>query len=257
MHLRWRRHVWRPALLVAALALGGCLQTRSLLTVRPDGSATLVETVTMSEMMRLWASGLDSTATAAPDRAALEARAASFGPGVTFTGLVETADGYEATFAVADVRTLRLTLPDGPQQGSRRDSLAAPFTFAFAPGAGGAPHRLDVTVPVPPPQAPAAEQTPEERAQGLAMARALFADAHVSFHIAVEGTPEGTPEGELDASGRLAVLDLPVRVLFDLMIEHPDLAESPAVPLERLAALTAGRDDVRVRPPGTVSVRFR
>lgn len=85
------------------------------------------------------------------------------------------------------------------------------------------------------------------------MARALFADAHVSFHIAVEGTPEG----DLDASGRLAVLDLPVRVLFDLMIEHPDLAESPAVPLERLAALTAGRDDVRVRPPGTVSVRFR
>ena len=237
----------RVLLVGLAVVLAGCFQSLSTLTVRADGSATLVETVTLSQS----ALGLvpDSART---DRAQLDARAAALGPGVTLARLVPTDDGYTATFHVPDVRTLRLTMPE-PPMASRRDSAgSAPFTFAFARGADGGAHTLGVIVPEPPPAAAdTSAANPEQQRQALAMARMLLGDARLTLRVEVEGAVEHTDLRDD------TVLDVQMGALLDLMAEHPELVAAQSPPLDALARLSEGREGLHVRTPGTYTVRFR
>ncbi len=245
----FRRHV--PLVLIAlAVGLAGCFQSLSTLTVRADGSATLVEVVALSDAaLGFMAGAADSSRT---DRAELEARAAALGPGVTLTDLRETDDGYTATFHVPDVRTLRLTMPDAPM-GSRSDSSSsAPFTFAFRRGPAGGAHALDVIVPAPPPAAPdTAAADPERQRQGLAMARMLLGDARLTLRVEAEGTVEQTDLRDD------TVLDVQMGALLDLLAEHPHLAGAQQPPLDEIARLSEGVEGLHVTPPGTYTVRFR
>jgi|GEM_PF-4314879 len=235
------------ALVLVAVGLAGCFQSLSTLTVRADGSATLVEVMAVSEA----AAGFLTDSTRIT-RADLEARAAALGEGVTLASLAETDDGYTATYHVPDVRALRLTPPEPPMASRSDSSTSVPFTFSFARGPAGGAHTLGVIVPEPPAAAPdTAAADPERQRQGLAMARLLFGDARLTVRVEVEGTVEQTDLRDD------TVLDLQMGALLDLMAEHPELAAAQRPPLDEIARLSEDVEGIHVRTPGTYTVRFR
>ncbi len=240
-----------------AVALSGCFQMASLLTVHGDGRATLVETMTLSEQALSFARA-DSTRGGLADRAMLDARAASLGPGVALVSVDETDTGYTATYGVADVNRLSFTLPRPPTGDDALPDSAdtdAPFTFALA--RSGRSRTLVVTVPDnaadAPPDTSAAD--PAQQQQALAMARLLLGDARVTFRVAVHGQITGTTGSFFDDDAATLV-DLQMGALFDLLAEHPELMGSASPPLTELSRLADGRDGLKIQLPGTVIVRF-
>ena len=128
----------RALLLTAALVLGGCFQTEAVLTVRPDGSATLVEAtraegVAALGMLRQPPPPLGDAALAA----GLETGA--LGPGVRLVEVRDSAAFGSATrtlvYAVDDVGALAYRFG----RGAALDGLSgAALSAAFSP-TGGSP----------------------------------------------------------------------------------------------------------------------
>lgn len=243
---------------LAAVALSGCFQMASLLTVHTDGRATLVETVTLSEQA-LSFTRADSTRDGLADRAMLDARAAALGPGVRVVSVDETDSGYSATYSVADVNVLRFTLPRLPSGSDALPDSAetdAPYTFTLTPSAGGAAHRLYISVPdnASPPTA-AEPVDPAQQQQALAMAQMLLGDARMTVRVAVDGRLTSTDATFADADG-VTLVDLQMGALFTLLAEHPDLMGTASPPLTELARLAEGRDGLKIQLPGRLLVRF-
>lgn len=249
---------------LVAVALSGCFQMASLLTVRPDGSATVAETFTFSEQALSFMTMADTAGTGLADRAQLEARAAALGPGVRLLSVKTDKDSYTATYGVDRVADLRYTPPsppsgdDGPGGRAEPDRAEAPYTFAFTPGAAGMPHTLVVTVPDTDPVQTADDPEPADPAQqqqALAMARALLGDARATIRVAVAGEIVETDAAFADGEA-VTLADIQMGVLFDLLAEHPELMGAQDAPMGEIARLADGRDGLRVQVPGAVTVRF-
>ena len=128
------RRLAPAAVLPLALLLSGCFQVFSTLTVRPDGSAQLVERITTEGTMAMMlmagddlmtAFDMDGDSTMAEEdevsdeealRSRFAGRAASFGAGVTVASVVEElAPGeltYVVTYDVPDVNALVYSFSD-------------------------------------------------------------------------------------------------------------------------------------------------
>ena len=124
----------RALLLVAALALGGCFQTEAVLTVRPDGSATLVETTRAEGVaaLTLLDAGMPGSDLADGERLPL-------GPGVRLVSATDSVAPGSATrrlvYEVSDVGGLVYRFGRGAAlDGLSTGALAA----AFSP-TGGSP----------------------------------------------------------------------------------------------------------------------
>ena len=244
-----------------ALALAGCFQTTSTITVRQDGSARLDETVELSGLgalaMMEGESGKDGL-----DKSRFVARAAALGEGVTLVGLEETESGYIAHYAIADVRSFRFTAPDFDLSADDEaetvadDNLA--LGFEFEPGR---PAALRLVVPEPKEDAREAEvaaPTEAQRAEmsrGLEVARALLGEARVTVEVVVEGDIVETDAPHV-AGSTITVYDIPLDAVFDVLEEHPELSGPDRPPGDEISAFLAESGDVRIQPPGTVTVRF-
>ncbi|MFN7973864.1 MAG: hypothetical protein U0166_16200 [Acidobacteriota bacterium] len=134
------------ALLPALLAFQGCISFTTLVKIKPDGSGTIVQTITMStkflEQMKAMGSSFgDQKSGGATDMfSEKEAResVSKLGPGVTFVGMekVKTTDheGMTATYAFTDVTKLRISeAPDAPGSSGHGEE---PLQFRFQKGAG-------------------------------------------------------------------------------------------------------------------------
>ena len=258
------RHRLLP-LVALAVALSGCFQMSSVLTVRPDGSATLRDEVTLSGFALLALEEAASEEGKASgemfDRTMFEDRAAGLGADVEVASVEAGADGYVVTYAVPDVRGLRYSPPsipdDGEDDGPVADNLD--LSFLFEPGD---PAVLRVMVPKPrpdegKPDADAADDAgdPDEAARMIGMLRSFFGDARMTVAVAVEGTIVETNAAFADGS-TVTLFDLPFAAVFDVMAEDPTLAStSPddAAMMERLAEV----EGVSLETPGTVRVAFR
>lgn len=252
----------RPVAAVAlALVLSGCFQLASVLTVRPDGSGTLEDRVTLSETALGFARMADSTDAEGglADREALEARAAALGPGVRLLRVDEAEDGYTAVYAFDDVSAIQYTLPRPPiGEDAGEDDDQRPFAFAFERGATST---LRVTVPDDDqPEADtttAADETdPEQTRQMLAMMRMMLGEAHVSVALRVDGEIVETDAEYVDG-GSVTLLDLQMGALIDVLDEHPELMGRDRPPLGEIRAMLGDTDGLQIQPPGTLSVRFR
>lgn len=253
---------WLPALFLAlALPLAGCFQMASTITVRPDGSAVVRDSVSLSGMAALALREGDGKGEGGIDKAQLRARAEALGPGVTLVALDEREDGFTAVYAVPDVAELRYTLPDLPLGEDSQDETIADeglnLRFAFDPGR---PAGLRITVPEDEPAPPsddapltAAEQAEAE--QGLRIARALLGDVRVRVVVDVAGDIVETDAAYVDGS-TVTLFDLTFDALFDVVQENPALMTEAEPPFDRLRPLLAGREGVRLQGPGTVTVRF-
>ena len=111
------------AALPLAVLLSGCFQIFSTLTVRPDGSAVVVERVTAEGAMAM---GLMAVGQAGGSNS-FEARASSLGEGVTLASVEQTyAPGsvtYVVTYDVADVNQLAYDLSDAVSPDEMGESI--------------------------------------------------------------------------------------------------------------------------------------
>ncbi|PAP78132.1 hypothetical protein [Rubrivirga marina] len=246
--------------LVLAVVLSGCFHIDSLLTVRPDGSATLRDEVTLSGMALMALMETEDDEGSPFDEAAMEARAEALGEGVRVASFEPREDGYTVVFDVDDVRQLRYATPEalGENEGEGPDGVDLSFGFDE-----GDPSTLRVLVPKPEPDDDkveasdaAPEVDPQEQARMLAMMRSFFADARMTVAVEVEGAIEETNASYVDGS-RVTLFDLPFVAVFDVMEANPELMGNeppePEAMLDELRAI----EGVRMEGPGTVRVRFR
>ena len=124
--------------LVLAVVLSGCFHIDSLLTVRPDGSATLRDEVTLSGMALMALMETEDDEGSPFDEAAMEARAEALGEGVRVASFEPREDGYTVVFDVDDVRQLRYATPEalGENEGEGPDGVVR-WTDGLAVGSLG------------------------------------------------------------------------------------------------------------------------
>ena len=242
---------------VCAAALCGCFTLRSTIAVRPDGSGTLTETLALSgpalDMMR----GTDAPLSSAE---ALLSRAARLGDGVTLVH-TDTLGGVRTiVYAFRDVAGLRYRLPDNAAEPADVAAVAGVpplYTFAFEAATGQTPAVLRIVTPDGPPDEAVAVDSAAV-VESLVMARALMGSARATVEVVVLGEPEAEDGTALGAGAATTTLiDLPFGPLLDLVERHPDLAATQSVPLGAMSRRLTGAEGLVVRPPGTVTVRFR
>lgn len=262
----------RAALVLAlGLALTGCFQIHSTITVRPDGSAVVEDRIELSGMMAEMMMAADEGGKGSGvNKARLQARAAALGEGVTLLGVVESGTGYTARYGVPDVRVLRFTTAD-PDLGDDPDAPtvadeAVDLTFDFEPGEtatlrilvpeSGGPEADDPGADDPGADGENEETDPAETARNLRMARALLGDARMTVAVVLDGEVVETDAAYADGA-TVTVFDVLFDTLFDVVEERPDLLRGNAPPFDELREVVGDRDGIAIQPPGTVTVRFQ
>ena len=269
------RRLAAAALLVAAVALSGCFQFRTLLRLAPDGTGTIEESVLLSDLIRSMMPA-DSTQ-ALYDEAAVRARADSFGTGVRFVRVDTVSEGgfsgYRAVYAFDDVNAVRLLpgdgeaigLSEGNDEGDGPTSAIPALAFDYAPG-----RSLRVTIPreeTAEDAAPldsaavaAAAEEVRQQVQEAALARGFLEDARLAVAVALPA-----PVAETDAryveDGVLTLVDLNFGAFLDLMEDDPVLAarlQMAETEEDREAALRALNEyeGLRFEPQEEVTVTF-
>lgn len=200
------------ALLLVSCGLAGCFQVDQVITLSPDGSGTIEETMMISRKiaasMAAFSGGMgeqpdnDGTTKHSPSEQSffkddeIKKRAESYGQGVTLVRTERVAtkqfEGYKAIYSFADINMLKLDqgAPGMPKQVGRESGASAKGTeFVFKPGktatllikqqkknAGGG-EAAPEAVP------PARESSAEE----LAMVRQMFDGLRISTTLVIKG----------------------------------------------------------------------
>jgi hypothetical protein len=204
-------HFRRLAILpLLALPTAGCIDFETLVKVKPDGSGTLVQTMTMSaETMAMMKSAKGDGAKAetgdkpmaleAKDIEQAKAEAAKLGEGVTFVKAepIDTpqAKGVRATYAFKDVTKLKVsqkpTSPGGPP-GPGAETADDSMKFGYAKGSSG---NTILTVSMPDLKTAAAKpgaekapaKAPEVPPEALAMMKQMFKGLRIAIAVEPEG----------------------------------------------------------------------
>lgn len=164
--------IYISVILLAALALGGCIETQLLVKIRNDGSGTIHETIRMKKdlgaMFQAMAMGMKEgleeagmdvkegeTAPPSDDALAgsllemfndeeIRAHAAKMGNGVRYVSheMIDTDEhaGYQAEYAFDDINTVHVSqdpganLPEFPGNEGEGDTQDELVAFSFTPG---------------------------------------------------------------------------------------------------------------------------
>lgn len=200
-------------LLLVSCGLAGCFQIDQVVTVSPDGSGTLEETIMISrkiaESMAAFTDGMgeqlgvDKKDNPSPKEQSffkddeIKKRAEGFGSDVRFVSMQRITnkqfEGYRAVFSFRDINKLRLDQGNAgmqKQKGQGSDTTPKGTEFIFTPGKTA---RLVVkqqkkdesaTVTAPEAAVPAKEGSAEE----LAMVRQMFEGLRISTKLVIKGT---------------------------------------------------------------------
>jgi hypothetical protein len=271
------------ALIVAAFVTG-CIDVEKVVTVKPDGSGTVTETIILtktalaslkatSDQLAKDASAKSKAETATDgfkllDEKKLRAAATKMGGGVTLVSAktVTTAkgEGYTAIYAFNDIRTLLLNqnpvesmveVNVGQEKVEKPENIAFEFTK-------GAPARLIVktasTQPANVKTPPAAPQEKDDE-MGRQMFQQVLKDMRVAISIRTDGTITET-DAEYHDDARVVLLDIDFNKLLADREKMNALAKANPDTFEKTKALvqgvegvkvenqTGGHDQVQVRP---------
>jgi hypothetical protein len=168
--------------LLAAVALSGCMQIEMLVKVDSDGSGTIETTMGMSKatfgMMGEMQSGDDDPFSEESARNA----ASDFGEGVTFLRAEKIDNdemvGMRAVYEFTDINTVRAK-PNLDQEGMEAGAMEA-VTFSFDPADGGI-----LTVMLPEPD-PGESEENEVDESGLAMMKGFLAGMKISMKLEID-----------------------------------------------------------------------
>ena len=245
---------------IAALSFTGCFQIDKTVQVKPDGSGTITETVTLAtamlEQMKAMQAGFGGAPDAGGkpkafelfDEAKLKADAAKMGEGVTFASAKKISDkgteGYVATYAFTDINKVKLSTNPPDVAGGAADLIKGkadtePVTFKFTPGKTA---ELAVNTPAMKPAAPkgkddaAADAAQEAMSEAMIpMIQQMFKDMHISMSVEVAGKI-ATTNAEYKEGSRVTILDVdfnkiladPAKMKAMAKLKDPNSAEARA-----------------------------
>jgi hypothetical protein len=232
-----------------ALTAVGCINLQTIVKVKPDGSGTLHQTLTMNpQAMEAMMEGMarsmggevkkgDKPAAkmekkTVPGTSAAEAKAkaAEFGEGVTFTSVdpIEKPDAMGATlnFAFKDVNKLHINpKPDKPGKGMGMGAPAAAeekpedrVKFRFAKAASGNPQLTVVMGEMKREPKKDATPTPPTGPEELAMMKQMFKGMRILMAVDVDGKVVKTNSPYVEGN-RITIIDFD----FEKLMENPNL----------------------------------
>ena len=246
--------------LITALSFTGCFQIDKSVQVKPDGSGTITETVTLAsamlEQLKAMQAGFGGTPDAGGkpkafelfDEAKLKEEAKKMGEGVTFSSGKKISDkgreGYTAIYAFTDLNKVRLSTNPPDMAGGAGDLVKGkadtePVTFKFTPGKTA---ELAVNTPAMKAVAPKGkDEAAADAAQDamneamLPMIQQMFKDMHMSMSVEVVGKITAT-NGEYKEGSRVTILDVdfnkiladPAKIKAMTKIKDPNSAEARA-----------------------------
>ena len=243
------------------LSFSGCFQIDKNVQVKPDGSGTITETVTMGTamiaQMKAMASGFGDAAGGAGakvkgfellDEAKLKDEASKMGEGVTFVSAKKITapdrEGYTVTYAFTDIGKVKLSTNPPDIGGSGNLKMTGkgdtePVTFTFTKGKTA---ELTVNTPAMKPAAPKSKDEAAADAQEAAMSEAMlpmmqqmFKDMRMSMSVEVVGKITATNAANKEGS-RVTMLDVdfnkiladPAKMKAMAKIKDPNSAEAKA-----------------------------
>lgn len=144
---------------LSMLVMTGCFQVDRVVTVKPDGSGTLQETVLFSQkLLKGLAAAFqpegegEDHAAAGPqlyDEKSLRAAAQGMGSGVSYLSSEPLTDekvtGYRVTYAFKDINQLRMD--SGPPSMDKKPDAGQGMSFSFTPAKGATPALLVIKSP--------------------------------------------------------------------------------------------------------------
>jgi hypothetical protein len=265
---------------LAAAAVSGCLQSSTVIKMKPDGSGTIEQTTTMNaeavaQFSALAAMGSDKDKKGGPDDLFSEkdARAAAgkMGQGVTFVASekIDTPDrkGLKATYAFTDIRKISLEEMNAP--GGMNDSGMSPgakkdppitFQFQQLPGGNGLLTILQPgvdkadkasTTPATNPGATAAVD-PKMADQGLEMMKTFMKGLKVDIVVQVPRLVKTNSAYVLGGTVTLLSMD------FDQVLSDPDALKkmNDAKSLDDTKAVLKGVKGIKVNLEPQVTIEF-
>jgi hypothetical protein len=189
--------------LVFAAVCSSCLRSTTVISVKADGSGTVVQETGLSPQALAMVKTMAGSGTDAKMPADLfgedQAKQAADLMGVTFVSgePIKTAEleGYRARFAFNDVRQIRMKMNQAPTKGLTGSSAAAEPPFRFDFERRGASSQLTITVPEsnagsnPMAKMPGMGGTsnPEQNQQAMAMMKLMLQNLFVDVSLDVDG----------------------------------------------------------------------
>jgi len=230
----------RIGVLAAVLfALSGCITFLTEIHVRPDGSGTLVQTMTMNPQammgaMDAFAKGMGATGSGEVKETKEEKKPFSpselaektkdLGEGVTFVSADEiktpTAEGVRVTYAFRDINRLYVNPKPGAATGMEGAGRSARNAMTFRFERKG--DRSILTAVLPPNadkknEAPPTAPSGDIDDQQLAMLKQMFKGMHLGFTVEVDGRITSTTS-PFRSGNRVTLFDLD----FDPLLEKPE-----------------------------------
>jgi hypothetical protein len=263
-------------LLVAALGvfgLTGCLQDEKIVKLKPDGSGTIEETVTMSKETVAMMEGMagmggeakkDAKKPYEPDEAKLKAAAEKMGTGVTFVSAkpvdTEKGKGFVAVYAFKDINTVKLGQDPGEMMADAGPMKAEakqeqPVTFKFAKGT---PAELKIYMPEPKgkdPKAPAPAEGKEDMQQ-MEMMKQFFKDMKMTMAVEVVGTIKET-NAEYKNGSRVTLVEMDFNKLLADPEKFKKLAKENPQTLQESKALLKGVEGIKMETTPEVKIKFQ
>lgn len=202
--------------LAALLAVhAGCITFLTQIKLRPDGSGTMTQTITMNpqamkDSMDSVAKSMGGTVTSTDDKPVakkeekktpfpaedMKKKAADYGKGVTFVSAepieTPTAMGVRATYAFTDINNLSFNPKPAAAMGTQPSGASSSdaLKFRFTPARGSGNAKLTVVMGKPPESKKSAEPPPassEPDPQQMAMIRQMFKGFHIAVWVDVDG----------------------------------------------------------------------
>lgn len=217
-------------LFVAAWS-AGCLRSTTVVSIRPDGSGTIVQETGMNPqalaMLQGMAAAGDEKMKVSGDLFGEEqARKIASSMGVTFLSgePIKTAqlEGYRARFSFDDVRKLQMKMNGEAAAALAGENGASQRPFGFGFEQRGATSVLTITMPeekpaglpgLGPGMGPKGETTPEQNAQAIQMMKVMMAGLFVDVSLDFQGRIIKTNAPHVEGS-RLTLMQID----FDKMI---------------------------------------
>ena len=217
------------ALLALALTSTACLRSTTVVTIKPDGSGTIVQENGLSPqamgMMKSMAASQGAQTAGSPEIfGEAQARKTAESMGVRFVSgePIKTAqlEGYRANFAFEDIRKIQMKMsedPTGGALGSTGSSASPPFGFTFEQKAASS--LLTITLPQDklPGGSPLgamggkmggdAAADPAQTAQMLSMMKVMMQGLFVDISLNVDGRIVKTNAPHVEGN-RLTLLQL-------------------------------------------------
>jgi len=263
--------------LCAALALSGCIDSATKVTVKTDGSGTIEKTIVLSKTLVEFVEGMGMGKDAATIEAgmlsekSLKAEAAQLGADVAFVSAQKITtpkgNGYKATYSFKDIGKVKLdqspaadvTMPSAGATASAQAATPEFLTFRFTKGN---PATLVVVTPKIQPSTQTAQKgaqaqaSPEETEQMMQAMRPLYSDLRLAVTVEVQGAITDTNAAYVNGS-TVTLIDMDFgKILADDAV-FKKLAAAQTQSVAQIQALVKAMPGVKLDMQESVTIRFR